>query len=238
MAIDFETLKTRPVYDGGAYLSMLRRLLPLGPIWGFLQRLTGELLIDIPWPGNTIEDAPFTGQPEAIQDIITGTSGEASDSILGRFFSVLGSELARLEARAWYLLQESTPGLSVELLTDWEAEAGLPDSCTGSLALTVEERQIQVHQKLFGENQTITVEYLEDYALNFGFDITVDEGGVATEPFICGVAICGRNRLGGFNVVNQLTIYVHSGTGNLQQLQCIFKKIIPAHLIVIWVDER
>ena len=60
MAVDFETLKTRPTYHGPDYLSMLRRLLPRGPIWGFTQKMAGELLP----PGVSVSDK--TGKPNAL----------------------------------------------------------------------------------------------------------------------------------------------------------------------------
>lgn len=237
MEIDFKTLETRPIYGGSHYLSLLRRLLPRGPIWGFTQTLQGELLQDIVPPGNELRDEVYTGGEDFVQDVVDSPE-KISGSILGRFFSVIADELARIESRAFYLLQESTPGLSVDLLGDFEKMAGFPDECTGKLALTVEERQAQVHAKIYGESQTTTTQFFIDYAFIFGFVITIQEGGTFSEPFITGVARTGRSRLGGYGVRNNAIITVHSGAGNLDQLKCIFKKLKPAHVIFVWVDER
>jgi len=237
MSIDFETLTTQPVYNGFNYLSLLRRLLPRGPIWGFTQSLEGELLQDLIPPGEELQDEFDTGAGYEIQDTVDNPEN-VSTSLLGRLFAVIADELAKIESRAFYLLQESTPGLSVELLEDWEKEAGLPDSCSSTLELTVPERQLQVHAKLYGENQTTTPAFLIDYAELFGFTITIDEDTVINEPFITGVARTGRSRLVGYGARSIMTITVTAGTGNLDQLKCIFKKLKPSHVVIIWVDAR
>ena len=41
----------------------------------------------------------------------------------------LSQELARVDARALNLVDESDPRLTYEMLTDWERAAGLPDAC-------------------------------------------------------------------------------------------------------------
>lgn len=237
MAINFETLKTRSCYSGYNYLLQLKRLLPRGPIWGFITRLDQEIIQDvvINTEDEIIQDIIPPG--DTIQDVILNDTS-ITTSLFGRLLSVFAEELARAETRAFTLLQESTPGLSTELLDSWEGQAGLPGPCSNSLDLTILERQLAVHAKLFTENQTVTKEYLIEYASILGFTIAIDEGGIATEPFIVGVARVGRNRLGGYGVENQITITVTSGSGNLEQLQCVFSKLKPAHVIIVWVDNR
>ena len=227
MTINFESLLERPTYGAYEYLSLLRRLLPRGPIWGFAQRLELELLQDTYIPGDDLQDIIL--EPEEtdfIQDVIHDEEG-VSPSLFGRFLSVVAEELARVEDRAFRLLQESTAGVSVELLEDWEREAG-----------TLGAGQVQTHAKLYNESETVSVQYLTDYAAILGWTIIIDEGGVSTEPFITGVAITGRNRLGGYRVANVLTITVTEGTGDLADLQSIFKKLKPSHIVIVWKDER
>ncbi|MEW6647179.1 MAG: putative phage tail protein [Pseudomonadota bacterium] len=56
----------------------------------------------------------------------------------------LADELARLDDRAYDLLRELDPRSVSELLAEWEAWAGLPDSCSG-LGETLNERRDALH---------------------------------------------------------------------------------------------
>ncbi len=226
MAIDFESLKTRATYGAHEYLSMLRRLLPRGPIWGFDQYEEGEVFQDtLPSSAEEFQDSVFVSG-DFLQDAVAGAV-TISASALGLFFSVVGEELARIEARAYVLLQEAIAGVSVELLPDWEKEAGL-----------IGAGQLQTHARLYNENQTVTAEYLTEYADLIGWEIIVIEGGTDTEPFITGVARTGITRLGGFRVSNILTIQIISGTGDVEAFKAILTKLIPAHVVVVWEDLR
>lgn len=54
---------------------------------------------------------------------------------LTRLFGALSSELARVDGRAWQLVEEADPRTTGELLADWERSAGLPDICSTSRAM-------------------------------------------------------------------------------------------------------
>lgn len=58
-----------------------------------------------------------------------------------------GRELARIDQRVQDLLREADPRLTVEMLPDWEAEAGLPDPCSGP-APTLSGRRAELIQRL------------------------------------------------------------------------------------------
>ena len=225
--VDFDTLNTRPVYDEQSYTNMLRKMLPIGPIWGFTQRLIGSIIQDT--VGNTVQDGVLT---PTIQDVVVDETN-VSDSLFGRFWSVIGAELARFEARSFNLVLEYTPGKSVELLEQWEEQAGLPEECLLDVEQTQEERQIAVHMKLYRENETITVQYLIDYAANLGYVIEIEENGDFNKPFIVGVSSVG-DRLGQYGVRNKMLIRVIEGGEDITKLQCTFSRILPAHVSVIW----
>ena len=241
MAItNFDDLKTAPKYKSINYLNTFRRLIPRGPIWGFARSLVSTFIQDVVHTGqaNTIQDTIYSGQPETIQDT-SSTTIESKSYTLSNLFSVISEEPARAEKKEWELLQEATPGLSVDLLEEWEFQAGLPGECGQSLPLTLEERQIQVHAKLYGEGQTVTVEYLVDYALLFGFTINIVEVSTNNSAWIVGTARMGKDRFGRKAAIDgSFIIEVLAGTGNLDQLKCIFEEIKPAHLIIVWDDQR
>lgn len=70
-----------------------------------------------------------------------------ADSDMGRLLAALADELARVDGRAANLVEEADPRTTLELLSDWERVAGLPDNCTGTSG-TVSERRIALLSKL------------------------------------------------------------------------------------------
>lgn len=61
----------------------------------------------------------------------------------------LAPELARLDARAFDLLNEADPLTLHELVPDWERVMSLPDPCLGE-SPTFDDRKIAVRQRLVG----------------------------------------------------------------------------------------
>lgn len=61
--------------------------------------------------------------------------------------SELAQELARIDARAFDLLNEMDPASVSELVPDWEQVMGLPDPCLG-VDLAFEDRRLAVRQRL------------------------------------------------------------------------------------------
>lgn len=59
----------------------------------------------------------------------------------------LARELARIDARAFDLLNEMDPNTVSELVPDWEAVMNLPDPCLG-LRPSFEDRRLSVRQRL------------------------------------------------------------------------------------------
>lgn len=88
--------------------------------------------------------------------------------------AALAEEFARIDARAYDLINESDPRTTYELLPDWEKAAGLPDPCV-TQALTVEQRQVALASKLAmvgGQSRA----YFINLAAQLGYpDVTIDE---------------------------------------------------------------
>lgn len=86
----------------------------------------------------------------------------------------LATEYARLHGRDCDLLEESYPGTATETITDWERVLGLPDPCTGTLG-TLQERRNAVLAKMAYTGDP-TLENIEAYLRNLGFDVEIEEG--------------------------------------------------------------
>lgn len=182
--------------------------------------------------------------------------GSIANSVWSDFLLIFACELARLQTDVRNLLKESIPGLSEDLLPEWERVAGIPDECS-SLATTLSQRQQIVHAKITqakgeftGEFLPLTEEYFINYAssLNMEITITTDPGGVPfrvshktgsyiqrvtrmPESYQAGTPterIDGSrlNRLGSLHRWD-ITV-VSDPDGNQSLLECVFNRIKPA----------
>lgn len=238
------------------YLEAIRWLLPPGYIWGFIAKDAPiTILADtISGSGNTTIDDNIsgTGALETQDTILTNTTpGISANTKFGALFSAMASEVYRFQDRWYDLYKESIPGLSEELLGDWERVAGLPDSCTINDTRTVEERQCAVHSKLFANHSKgLTRQFYIDYAATLGFTITIDELTSSADPNILAPVGVDVNDIGmrlgandGARFVKKgnqayVVFTIQSGPTDPDQiayLQCTMDKIKPAHVIINWV---
>lgn len=230
--LDLTSLITKKVYNAQSYWNELKALLPKGFIW------RPEMFDEpIQWQDNplngsfTHEDSAATG--EIIQDVVWGTGAQGND-VFADLLMAFAQELDRLDDSLVDLQNEAIPGLSTQLLTDWEGVAGLPDECT-PLAPTIEERRVRVHLHITQNkgDQSLTewtqhANYFIQYASTMGYTIVVTEP-LSGEIFRVGVSRVG-DRLQGMNYA-----YTWIIEGDYDStLQCIFNKIKPAHTEIWW----
>ena len=162
---------------------------------------------------------------------------------LGKLLMVFAVELEKLEQRITDLRKEAIPGLSRELLPEWERDLGLPDECS-PLAPTEAERAQIAHAKYTGNYYGASKQFFIDYAAKLGATITILEqtgaGSVfrvdinrvdKTDPF----GIDG-SRLWSSVAKYRITIRIISIWGDVseQYIKCRIKQIAPAHVEVIW----
>ena len=195
MAQKYEYLTPAPAYTESEYLEQLRKLLPPGPIWGFLHRVGVSWIRDI-IGGPGIKDRIGVA---GIQDTIFDPT-QISGHVFGRFLSVFAAELSRMETRARTLMREMVTGLSAELLQEWEAVAGITPSGD------VNSRQLTAHAVLWGGYQTTTPAFFMSLADSMGFTVTLEEGSGWTSDTRMGVAITGLNRVGAKGGQNKAVI--------------------------------
>jgi uncharacterized protein YmfQ (DUF2313 family) len=99
----------------------------------------------------------------------------------------LGLSYDRVRRRALDLVEESDPRTAIEMLPEWEAALGLPDTCA-PLADTVAERQRRAHAKLIARGGD-TIAYFTAVAAALGFAITIEEHQAATCESDCEAAL-------------------------------------------------
>lgn len=93
------------------------------------------------------------------------------DAVLTDLLDAQAQELARLDARAHALIEESDPRTATELLGDWENVLGLPDPCTEA-ADTVPARRLACWRKLaFQAGQTPAFYIAMAAAIGFAIEV-------------------------------------------------------------------
>jgi len=122
--------------------------------------------------------------PGRLWDALREAGGLADDLVAS-----LAEEFARVDERAIDLLHEADPRTTLDLLAEWEAFAGLPDSCTGS-GLTLQERRDALVQRLTATGGQ-SVGYFQEVADRLGYPVEIEE----YRPFICGISQCGVQSL-------------------------------------------
>lgn len=114
----------------------------------------------------------FTAQLQAL--LPTGPAWPRSaDATLTALIRAMADGLARCDARATMLLDELDPRVTFEMLTDWEAEAGLPDPCAGQPE-TLQERRAAVTAKITSRGGQ-TPAYFVELAASLGYPVTIEE---------------------------------------------------------------
>lgn len=180
------------------------------------------------------------------------------DTVLMRLLSGLAEVWgAKVDARAADLLErESDPRATIELLSDWERVAGLPDACLAE-ALTIGDRQAALVARLTMEGGQ-SIPFFLGIASALGYEITITEHS----PFMAGISHAGDTRYdgGGFRweigpaevryywTINlsaarltwfragagQAGVDPHLRIGIASDLECLIRRFKPAHTEVFF----
>lgn len=142
-------------------------------------------------------------------------------------------ELDRYEQRVIDLRREIVPGLSSELLSDWEEIALLPDEMPSPTA-TETERQEIVHTKIFAILEPgPTEQFFIDYAAELNITIT---SFTTIDRFRVGAARVG-DRLN--DEYTEAFVWVVNYTGGTteerQAMKVAFERMAPAHTEVRFI---
>jgi uncharacterized protein YmfQ (DUF2313 family) len=108
------------------------------------------------------------------------------DAVQTQVFTGLTQIYGRQTARSNYLLVDSFPATTYELLPEWELTLGLPDPCAGE-SPTVQQRRAQVVARLANAGGQSAAYYI-GFAAQLGYGITITNFA----PFRCGQSRCGQ----------------------------------------------
>jgi uncharacterized protein YmfQ (DUF2313 family) len=134
----------------------------------------------------------------------------------------------RVIASGANLVVDGFPSTTVQLIPEWEASLGLPDSCT-PLGATIGQQQAAIVEK-FTRTGGQSKAYYIGVAARLGYTITITEGAPGTYVWTIhssavapgSVFRVGQNRAGDLLAT----------PGSNAYLQCVFNAIKPAHTVL------
>lgn len=166
-----------------------------------------------------------------------------TDTDVYKLLTALAEELARVDGRGDDLLRESDPRTTLEMLTDWETQVGLPDPCLAGVDQTVQERRNAVVARLTGRGGQ-SRQFFIDLAASLGYTVTITE----FRPFRAGISTAGDALTNGdwifawrVNAPETTITPFRAGQstageplrawGN-ERLECAIERVSPAHTIL------
>lgn len=169
----------------------------------------------------------------------------APTSWFGKFLSCFASELNRLDNSILNLLTNAVPGLSIDLLPEWEYQLGLPEPGY-PLNQTLAQRQVAAHSKYTVHYSGLSEQFFIDLALSLGEIITISDGAGAGLPFRAdgplavditrvgptSPASLPDSRVWGVAQLHVWVVNIASSAQNLELIRAVFEKMKPAHTIV------
>lgn len=171
-------------------------------------------------------------------------------STLMRLLLAKADELARIDGRAADLLEETDPRTTLELLTDWERVAGLPDNCIPAPD-SIAERRAALLARITGQGGQSRA-YFIALAASIGYAVTIDEFRVFAAGSLTGEDLNDDDWAHAWRV-NVLPPAVDTGTGftityftagsnagerlsgfGSLDLECVISRARPAHSVVLF----
>ncbi|WP_250489990.1 YmfQ family protein [Caballeronia sp. INML2] len=166
------------------------------------------------------------------------------DTVQAKVLSGLAPSYERQTARANYLLVDSFPATTYELLPEWEATLGLPDPCAG-VAPTVPARRAQVVARLTNLGGA-SIPYLIGFAASLGYTVTITQYTQARAGMLrAGQPCCGYDWNFAWKITAPLNTVVRAVAGSMAAgdplaswgnavLECEIRAVMPAHTTPIF----
>lgn len=167
------------------------------------------------------------------------------DTFFHTLFKAVGASMERVDDSICEMINETTPQLTKNFISEWEKELGLPEECVEAPPTSEDLRRKEVVRK-FNSLGGGTKAYFIELAASMGVKITIEES--EGEPFRAGQSQAGDPLMGGpwlftwFVRIEEVTIQTFKAGQNKagdplrwwanEELECFFKKLKPAHTIV------
>jgi uncharacterized protein YmfQ (DUF2313 family) len=169
------------------------------------------------------------------------------DAVQTKVLAGLAPSYERQTARANYLLIDSFPATSYELLPEWESTLGLPDPCAG-IAPTIPQRRSQVIAR-FTNVGGASIPYFIGFAESLGFTVTIEQFTQARVGQLrAGAPCCGQDWNFAWRITAPLASVSRAVAGAMAAgdplaswannvLECEIRSVIPAHTVPIFAYD-
>lgn len=165
------------------------------------------------------------------------------ERVFGKLLFTFGHEYWQFTERMVIWFNEMIPGLSTELLPEWERDLGLPDACSGELG-SIAIRQRAAHTKYTTKYTGMSKAFYIQYAADMGSAIIILPVNPGGKPFRVNQARVDRTPEGGIagarlwstGVNYKWIIKILKTDPNKEYLKCKFNTIKPAWTQIIWVE--
>ena len=251
----FEKYKKTNKFTSLDFLNSLKHLLPKGQLWGFnIYSESGDAIQDSITETDILQDS--ISETNIIQDTIFVNEGDVSDYEIAKYFYVFAREIKRFFDNLSDLWSESIPGLSSDLLPNWLETVTRDNNERQLYGDDIDTQRVFAHAKYYNNGQTTDVEYFERYGEQLGFDLMVEEnptnlnaalcsGYSQHDPSVigspesrCSVQSSGLKCSRSLGVASILQITINAGTGNFELMKELFYTDKPAHVVIVWIDNR
>jgi len=191
-----------------------------------------------------LTDTDYLRQLQAL--LPQGPAWPRDDSAtITQLLAALSDEMARVDGRAWQIVEEADPRTTAELFLDWERVAGLPDTCAE--AFGGEQTMAQRRAALVGKLVTLggqSAAYYIGVSAALGYAITITEFHSHTVDDDVDAEICAEawnfvwQVNAALNTVTDLTVDMTvddplAAWGNAL-LECVLERLKPAHTTVLF----
>jgi uncharacterized protein YmfQ (DUF2313 family) len=153
-----------------------------------------------------------------------------TSAVMNQCFKALMPSYERSAANAAALLIDGFPATTVDLIPEWNASLGLPDSCTPT-GQTLAQQQAAIVEK-FSRGGNLSMAYYIARAALLGYTITIVESAPEDRTWTVHAAPSGPSIFftAGGSRSGDLLQY---SPGNAE-LECVFNKIKPADTVVLF----
>ena len=166
------------------------------------------------------------------------------ERIFGKILFTFAHSIYDFYEYIYILINNMIPGLSRELLPEWEKDLGLPDTCSNT-ASSIEERANIAHTKYTTKYTGMSAQFYIDYAASLGSVIKVYNYVGSGQPFRVDNNRVDRTptqgidgaRLFSIGSTFKWVVEIQKDDPNKNYLHCRFLQIGPAHLELVWIEK-
>jgi len=166
-----------------------------------------------------------------------------NDSNLHKLLFGIAEQYRLVEEKIELTCREYDPITTVDFLKEWESALGIPDECFDAKG-TVTERRRDVNVKFLADTAVTNQDFVDIAAL-YGITVTIKSGLSDLDAFPLQFPITFPNiKTARFTMIVEFTVDdplrftftfpIPFGEANIETLKCLFRKLAPANVDVIF----